>query len=134
MNRSYHLLCLFMLLVVLRRTRAGALTDSIYSLIPDACKDSCVAWNNSTMPCIENSGSMSGTYDPVSGNFDFNGNKIAIYFCACSNDAIAKSATCLQCLSTRYCLTPALTSDTYKNVCSGTTSLQAVKDSTKATC
>lgn len=132
-STSYLLLAITTLMTFVHKCHGGAMTDSINSLTPETCRDSCAAWTNSTAPCVEGTGSLGGNYDPVSGTFTFDGNKIAIYFCVCSTDAIAKSEACLNCLSGKYCFTPPLTLDTYKGICNGQGSLSSLM-SLKATC
>ena len=129
---NLHLSLYVFLYAIFTVCRGAALTDSINSLTPEACKDTCGIWTNITGPCVEKTGSMGGTYDPVTGEFVFNGNEIAIFFCICSTEAIAKSEACLNCLTTKYCLQPPPTVDTYKGICDGG-SLSSLT-SVKATC
>jgi hypothetical protein len=130
-NMQYSAIVAFCLSVV--GVHGAAMTDAITTLTPEACRDTCAPWTNSTIPCVENLGALGGAYDPVSGNFTFNGSKIGTYFCLCSNDAVTKSQACLECLSDRYCFAPPLTMDTYQSVCNGQESLSSIVN-VKATC
>jgi hypothetical protein len=98
---------------------AAALTDTINRLTPETCRPRCQTWTNNTMPCIEQAGTLGFTYDPVSGDVTFQGNKLALYFCLCSSGAIANSGQCLSCLSEKYNVEPAMDSDTYRDLCTG---------------
>lgn len=113
----------------------GTLVEKVQNIVPAECKDKCNPWVASTIPCVENSGPLSLSYDKnLSNDFIFNGNKIGIYFCICSTDAIEKSSDCLDCLSTRYCLNPPLNVNTYKDVCNGKNTVSALMESTNSQC
>jgi len=125
----------FATIIILCETVMAALSDSFSKLVPAACTDACASYINTVAPCLEKTGPMSLEYDnSVSTDFTFNGNKLGIYFCMCSNDAMGASSTCLDCLTNRYCLTPPLNIDTYKGACSGSTDVNTLLTNTKATC
>jgi hypothetical protein len=109
-------------------------TNTVNTIIPTACKDTCAPWVNLVGSCVEKSGNMTFNYDPSIGKVDFTGNKIGLYFCLCSNDACTTGGTCATCISTHYCLSPALNVETYNNVCSGNTDISILIHGTTAQC
>jgi hypothetical protein len=65
---------------------------------------------------------------------DFSGDKISLYFCLCSSDAIDQGGACAGCLSNHYCLQPPLSIDTYSNVCNGNADLGSILEGTTSCC
>jgi len=135
--RIPHIMNLTILLVTLIVSLLSAtitvadLTSTVYRLFPDQCREVCGQWSNSTVPCVENTGSLSLTY--ADGSLSFNGNKIGIYFCVCSSNAIVAGGDCMKCVSDRYCFSPAWTNDTYASLCNGDVSISDITN-VQATC
>lgn len=115
-------------------TASSPFSTTLTTIIPQACKDSCAPWVASIGPCVEKSGNMTLVYSPDTGNVDFDGNKIGLYFCLCQTSVVMTADPCLTCLSGHYCLTPAITGDNYKNVCNGNTDVESLVQSTSAGC
>ena len=128
----YFLCIILSLLFALGRT--ASFTETVNSIVPSACKDSCLPWTNLIGPCVEKAGNMTFLYDPTVGTVDFEGNKLSLYFCLCSNDARSTVGTCATCISNNYCLIPAVTGETYGNVCTGNGDIEMLVKETKAGC
>lgn len=120
--------------IFVAKAQAGALLNMLYSSVPNACKANCTTYLNSTMPCIENLGTLGVVYNPVDGSSTINADTLGIYLCGCSTSAIANSASCLSCISTSMCLSPAITSTTYNNICLGQQGLSSLYATTSRTC
>lgn len=119
---------LFLITHLVSVCSGAALNNFLYGNVPDECKNQCSPFVNSTSSCIEKSGTMMGfEFNPVDGGLKLvSGNKLAIYLCICSASAKEAVASCLPCLSTKYCYTPALVPADYDGICNGATDYGAI--------
>jgi len=104
-----------------------------HKIVPDQCEAQCQPFLDDTMGCIDKTGTMSITYDMTNG-IQFQGNKLDLYLCVCSDQAKGHSAECLQCVSNVYCLQPPVDSNTYNEMCLGNISIENLMNTIESKC